>query len=70
MGITENTDAAVIVVSEETGIVSLATDGSLKRPFTVDELKEFLNGLYRSNVSGFASALRNVLRKGAAGKKS
>ena len=45
VGITENTDAAVLVVSEETGIVSLATDGTLKRPFTVDELRAFLHGL-------------------------
>ena len=64
VGITENTDAAVIVVSEETGIVSLATDGSLKRPFAVDELRAFLNGLYRSKVSGLGSILRNFVRKG------
>ena len=70
VGITENTDAAVIVVSEETGIVSLATDGSLKRPFTVDELRAFLNGLYRSNVSGLSSILRNFVRKGEVEKKS
>ncbi len=69
VGITENTDAAVIVVSEETGIVSLATDGTLKRPFTVDELRAFLNGLYRSNSSGLASILRNYVRKGAVEKK-
>lgn len=68
VGITENTDAAVIVVSEETGIVSLATDGSLKRPFTVDELRAFLNGLYRSNTSGLGSILRNFARKGAVEK--
>ena len=70
VGITENTDAAVIVVSEETGIVSLATDGSLKRPFAVDELRSFLNGLYRSKVSGLGSILRNFVRKGAVEKKS
>ena len=69
VGITENTDAAVLVVSEETGIVSLATDGRLKRPFTVDELRVFLNGLYRSQVSGLTSLLRNFVRKGAAEKK-
>ena len=70
VGITENTDAAVLVVSEETGIVSLASDGTLKRPFTVDELRLFLNGLYRSNVSGLGSILRNFVRKGAVEKKS
>lgn len=70
VGITENTDAAVIVVSEETGIVSLATDGTLKRPFSIDELKEFLNGFYRTRVSGLASFLRNFVRKGAEDQKA
>ena len=70
VGITENTDAAVIVVSEETGIVSMASDGILKRPISVDELRAFLNGQYRANVSGLSSFLRNFVRKGAAEKKS
>ena len=70
IGITENTDAAVIVVSEETGIVSLAKDGTLKRPFTIDELRHFLNGMYSSKVTGLASFLRSFVRKGAEGKKA
>lgn len=70
VGITENTDAAVIVVSEETGIVSFASDGTLKRPYSIDELKKFLNGFYRSGVSGLASILRNFVRKGAEDKKA
>ena len=70
VGISENTDAAVIVVSEETGIVSLATDGSLKRPFSIDELKEFLNGFYRSRVSGLTSFLRYFVRKGTEDQKA
>ena len=70
VGITENTDAVVIVVSEETGIVSMAADGTLKRPFSIDELKEFLNGFYRSGVSGLASFLRSFVRKSAEDKKT
>jgi diadenylate cyclase len=70
VGITENTDAAVIVVSEETGIISLATDGALKRPLSIDELTEILNGLYKSNVSGLASFLRNYFKKGSEEKKA
>ncbi len=68
VGITENTDAAVIVVSEQTGIVSLAMDGTLKRPCSVDQLREFLNGFYRSKVSGLTSILRNYIRKGTGEK--
>jgi len=63
IGISENTDAAVIVVSEETGIVSLASDGTLKRPFSVDEMKEFLRGYYRSSESILSTFLRNFARK-------
>ena len=63
VGISENTDAAVLVVSEETGIVSLAQDGALKRPFTVDELTDFLNGFYRARVSGFNSFLRRFIKR-------
>ena len=70
VGISENTDAAVIVVSEQTGIVSMAMDGMLKRPYSVDEMRKFLNGFYRSNVSGLASILRNFVRKGAEEKKA
>ncbi len=68
VGITENTDAAVVVVSEETGIVSFASEGVLKRPYTIDELKEFLNGFYRSNASGLTSLLRKVISRGTEGK--
>ena len=63
VGISENTDAAVLVVSEETGIVSLAQDGALKRPFTVDELTDFLNGFYSARVSGFNSFLRRFIKR-------
>ena len=68
VGITENTDAAVVVVSEETGIVSFASEGVLKRPYTIDELKEFLTGFYRSNASGLTSLLRKVISRGTEGK--
>ena len=70
IGISENTDAAVIVVSEETGIVSLATDGALKRPISVDELQAFLYGYYRSTESLLSSFLRNIVKKEAEEKKA
>ena len=70
IGISENTDAAVIVVSEETGIVSLAADGSLKRPLSTDDLKDFLSGYYRTKESVLYSFLRNIIRKEGEEKKA
>ncbi len=45
IGMSENSDAAVIIVSEETGIISVAVDGELKRGFNRCELEQFLTTL-------------------------
>lgn len=42
IGMSENSDALVLIVSEETGIVSVAVDGELKRGFNRITLEEFL----------------------------
>lgn len=42
VGITEISDAIVIVVSEETGIISIAEEGKLKRDLTGELLKDLL----------------------------
>ena len=38
----ETSDAIVIVVSEETGIISVAYDATLTRDYTTDSLRKFL----------------------------
>lgn len=51
IGITEQTDAISIVVSEETGIVSLANNGRMVRNLDEDRLKRVLKILYRPGPS-------------------
>lgn len=43
LGITEQTDAIAIVVSEETGNISIAEDGVLNQNITAQELRRELN---------------------------
>jgi diadenylate cyclase len=50
IGITEETDAIAVIISEETGAVSLAVAGSIERDLTVERLRERLSALLRSYV--------------------
>jgi diadenylate cyclase len=43
IGMSENSDAIVIVVSEETGQISIAENGILTRNLSVDNLRKTLN---------------------------
>jgi len=49
IGITENSDAIAVVVSEETGIVSMAVAGKLERRITEERLKNRLIALTRQS---------------------
>ena len=42
IGLSEISDAIIIIVSEETGIISVAKESELKRDFTEDSLRKFL----------------------------
>jgi diadenylate cyclase len=50
IGITEETDAIAVIVSEETGSISLAVAGSIERDLTVDQLRERMGHLLRRYV--------------------
>lgn len=45
IGMSENSDAMVLVVSEETGQISIAEDGKLTRDYTPEALKEYLTSV-------------------------
>ena len=42
VGLSEISDAVIIIVSEETGVISVAKESELKRDFTEDSLRKFL----------------------------
>ena len=46
IGISETTDAIVLIVSEETGIMSMARGGRLTRHLDTKSLREILEGIY------------------------
>jgi diadenylate cyclase len=50
IGVTEETDAIAVIVSEETGAISLAIGGKIERDLTVEQLRERLGGLLRRYV--------------------
>jgi diadenylate cyclase len=50
IGVTEETDAIAVIVSEETGSISLAVGGAIERDLTVDQLRDRLGVLLRRYV--------------------
>lgn len=46
IGISDNTDAMVLIVSEETGIISMAKAGKLTRHLDAASLSQILSGIY------------------------
>jgi diadenylate cyclase len=58
IGLTEETDTVVIVVSEETGIISIAYNGRLKRGFDGPHLRRVL-----ASFLGRESGLRQLARR-------
>ncbi|MEW5948988.1 MAG: diadenylate cyclase CdaA [Thermodesulfobacteriota bacterium] len=52
VGLTEHTDAVVVVVSEETGTISAAIDGKITRDLDAATLRNMLQGIWREEKDG------------------
>ena len=59
IGMSENSDAVVVVVSEETGMISVAYEGKLTRGFTRETLMNTLKEYLCSQPAGAVAAARN-----------
>ncbi|EEL52470.1 MULTISPECIES: diadenylate cyclase CdaA [Bacillus cereus group] len=59
MGVSEVTDSITVVVSEETGQISLTKNGELHRDLKVEQLKEMLLAEFSGNVKPTSSSLWN-----------
>ncbi len=62
LGISEETDAVVVIVSEETGGISIACGGELNMRLTPDELEKNLEDLFELNKKD-PKAIKNIFAR-------
>ncbi len=62
LGVSEQTDARVLIVSEETGIISMAYGGRLTRHLDENALHKILSGMYDSGNVSLIQRARMLLR--------
>ena len=62
IGISETTDALVLIVSEETGVISMARDGKLTRHLDAKAIGEILSTMYHKPQDGLYVRAKNWLK--------
>ena len=66
LGMSESSDAVVVIISEETGIITVAENGKLRRGFTEEQLDRELKGYFiqekREDKPEFITNLSNLLK--------
>lgn len=63
IGISENSDAIVLMVSEETGVISEAIDGKLTRNLDKNRIEEILRNVYfEENKDSFSDRVSKILK--------
>jgi diadenylate cyclase len=72
LGVTESTDAVAVVVSEETGLISVVHDGKIIRGVDQKRLEQLLKAFFRNQLidDNFVSGLRppNLFKRFGHGK--
>lgn len=63
IGMSENSDAVVVIVSEETGVVSLACEGKLTRNYTRETLKDALRAYLMPETENTVTMAKRTLNK-------
>lgn len=65
IGITEHSDALVLIVSEETGIISMASEGQLSRFLDIKTVEKTLLNMYMNTgeVTGTMSIIPRIINK-------
>jgi diadenylate cyclase len=63
LGISEVTDSVTLIISEQTGVISVAQDGSLIRYLDPKSIKDLLEDIYMIKASGKYKGIR-IKRKG------
>jgi len=70
LGLSEETDAVVLVVSEESGRISLAVEGQMESPLDRGVLRRRLTDLWAGGEAPVRGSLLDVLRRWGAEKKA
>lgn len=60
VGVTENSDAIAVIVSEETGIISLAINGKITRSYSPERLKNILTKALKHNMISGKTTFKKV----------
>jgi diadenylate cyclase len=63
IGLSEQCDALVVVVSEETGTISVAENGRIRRHLDSDTLKSYLRPIFAPETAGLKDMVANWRKK-------